>query len=348
MSGPRRPGRGGRRSPGWSSGSARSTRPGRERDSATIGAYKSLSLQLLRARARSGRGAGPARAAPMRPEGAGPGRAGGARCRGGGRVLRPPGGGRGPSRLVNARERPAQSGRIARDPGDLPGSTRGSGSTSSRRRSTLSGAGGSPRRPRPAGWSVSASAREAERHVSEAKVDVLKARLAEIDERLEALNARARSGGSDELALEFARQDLGRAESVLDSVTRSLDRAEFEAGEPVARSRREYRARVPIVPEVDHRAEVMAAVPAAMFLMVLGLFTLVEARAGRVADPEDVPGRLRLRVLGVVPPLPRPRPARAIGRAARRSGRAATSTGSSRASTTSGWRSARPGRPGRP
>ena len=53
----------------------------------------------------------------------------------------------------------------------------------------------------------------------------------------------------------------------------------------------------------------MAAAPVGMFLMVLGLFTLVELRAGRVVDPEDVPARLRLSVLGVVPPLPRPRPA---------------------------------------
>jgi succinoglycan biosynthesis transport protein ExoP len=44
---------------------------------------------------------------------------------------------------------------------------------------------------------------------------------------------------------------------------------------------------------------------------VLGAFVLLEARAGRVADPEELPGRVHLGVLGVVPPLPSPRAARA-------------------------------------
>ena len=36
----------------------------------------------------------------------------------------------------------------------------------------------------------------------------------------------------------------------------------------------------------------------------MGLFVVLELRAGRVADPDELPGRLRLQVVGVVPPLP--------------------------------------------
>jgi succinoglycan biosynthesis transport protein ExoP len=52
----------------------------------------------------------------------------------------------------------------------------------------------------------------------------------------------------------------------------------------------------------------MAAAPVGMFLGVLGLLVLVELHAGRVHDPEELPNRLHLHVLGVVPPLPKPRP----------------------------------------
>ena len=44
-----------------------------------------------------------------------------------------------------------------------------------------------------------------------------------------------------------------------------------------------------------------------MLLGVLACLVLVEVRAGRVHDPEDLPRRLQLPVLGVVPPLPKPR-----------------------------------------
>jgi capsular exopolysaccharide synthesis family protein len=52
----------------------------------------------------------------------------------------------------------------------------------------------------------------------------------------------------------------------------------------------------------------MAAAPVGMLLGVLGLCVLVELHAGRVHDPEELPDRLRLQVLGVVPKLPRTRP----------------------------------------
>jgi succinoglycan biosynthesis transport protein ExoP len=143
---------------------------------------------------------------------------------------------------------------------------------------------------------------------AEARVAGLKARLAQFNDRLEKLNIQSRSDGADELTLEFARQDLTRAEVVLDSVTRSLDQAEFEAKDPVPRFRQEYPARASDVPLANPRVLVMAASPLGMFLVVLGLFTLVEFHAGRVHDPEEIPSRLRLHVLGVVPPLPRTRP----------------------------------------
>jgi capsular exopolysaccharide synthesis family protein len=91
---------------------------------------------------------------------------------------------------------------------------------------------------------------------------------------------------------------------VLDTVTKNLDQLEFEARGPVARFQQEYQARASLTPVDNHRVKLMAAAPVGMFLGVLGLLVLVELRSGRVHDPEDWPDRLRLNVLGVVPPLP--------------------------------------------
>jgi capsular exopolysaccharide synthesis family protein len=151
-------------------------------------------------------------------------------------------------------------------------------------------------------------ARVAERQELEAKVAGLKTRLGQLNERLEKLNVQTKSAGADELTLEFARQDLNRAEAVLDTVTKNLDQVEFEAKEPVARFTQEYQAKASNSTDANHRLQVMAAAPAGMFLGVLACLVLVELRAGRVHDPDDLPNRLKLQVLGVVPPLPKSRP----------------------------------------
>jgi polysaccharide biosynthesis transport protein len=152
------------------------------------------------------------------------------------------------------------------------------------------------------------SALERELHATEAKVASLKTRMSQFDERLQKLNNQSKAAGADELTLEFARQDLDRAETVLDTVTRSLDQIEFEAKDPVARFRQEYPAKASNAPLVNHQLKAMAAAPVGMLLGVLSLCVLVELHAGRVHDPEELPARLRLQVLGVVPKLPRTRP----------------------------------------
>jgi capsular exopolysaccharide synthesis family protein len=48
----------------------------------------------------------------------------------------------------------------------------------------------------------------------------------------------------------------------------------------------------------------MALAPLAVGFGVLTLFVFLELHAGRVVDPDELPERLRLQVIGVVPPLP--------------------------------------------
>ena len=212
------------------------------------------------------------------------------------------------ARLDKAKEGLAQAERITRNPGDRALTASRKNVEDTQRQLDALWAKLRPALAR-TNTNRSAAAREADLRAAEVKVGGLKARQAQLNDRLEKLSVESRTAGADELTLEFARQDLTRAETVLDTVTRSLDQAELEARDPVARFRQEYKARASGSPYANHRARVMAAVPVAMLLGVLGLFALVELRGGRVHDPEELPGRLNLHVLGVVPPLPRARTA---------------------------------------
>ena len=64
----------------------------------------------------------------------------------------------------------------------------------------------------------------------------------------------------------------------------------------------------------------MALAPIVTLAGVLSLFVLLEARSERVADPDELPGRVHVQVLSVVPPLPTVRPVTACSRAERNSG----------------------------
>ena len=203
------------------------------------------------------------------------------------------------ARLEKAKHGLLEADRIARDPGDPAlTSSRKRVEEAQRQLDSLWARMGP-------GLAKAGSARDGAPRAAEAKVAGLKARMAQLDERLARLNDQSRAAGSDELTLEFARQDLDRAESVLDTVTRSLDQVEFEAKDPVARFRQEYKAKASNAPLANHQLKAMAVAPAGMLLGVLGLFVVVELHAGRVHDPEELPERLRIPVLGVVPPLPR-------------------------------------------
>lgn len=108
---------------------------------------------------------------------------------------------------------------------------------------------------------------------------------------------------NNEVKVEYARIDLDKAENQLARVESELRQAMFEAKNP---------SPVQVLSDATPRGNastnkrwrVMAVVPVTMLAAVLGLFLLVESRSGRVADPEELFGRARLPVLGVVPPLP--------------------------------------------
>ena len=152
----------------------------------------------------------------------------------------------------------------------------------------------------------------------DARLTGLKARQALLNERLAKLQGEALAGGSEVLALEFARKDLQRAETVLDTMTQTLSQDELAASEPVARVRQLYRAKTTERSQGLTRWSIGTVVPLLLFLGLLGFFGLIEKQTGRILDPSDLPSKAQLNVIGLVPPLPRTRGSR-LGGAQQRS-----------------------------
>ncbi len=141
----------------------------------------------------------------------------------------------------------------------------------------------------------------------EAKLNGLKARQSMLNEHLEKMNQENLKGGSKVLALEFARQDLVRTETVLETMTQTLSQAEVASNQPVARFHQEYRAKTLEKSASLPRWLVGSFGPLVVMFGLLGFFGLIEKQAGRILDPSDLPSKARLNVIGLVPPLPKNR-----------------------------------------
>lgn len=153
----------------------------------------------------------------------------------------------------------------------------------------------------------------------EGRLEGLKAQQAMLAERLEAMKGETVAGGSEVLNLAFARQDLERAESVLDTMAQTFNQADVASNQPVARFRQEGKAKTVEKSAAPARLAVATVVPLLALLVLLGFFGLVERQVGRILDPIDLPMRAQLDVIGLVPPLPKPRAGR-VGIAAATAG----------------------------
>ena len=123
-------------------------------------------------------------------------------------------------------------------------------------------------------------------------------------QKLEQMRIENERTGSDQLNLEFARDDLSRAMTLLNTVEDNLNQLQFEASSPIARIHKEFSAKPSNRPSSNKRVNIMGLAPFVVGLGVLVLFVFLEFHSERVVDPDELLGRLRLRVIGVVPPLP--------------------------------------------
>ena len=63
-------------------------------------------------------------------------------------------------------------------------------------------------------------------------------------------------------------------------------------------------------PVTDNRKKYCAAAPVALLFALLAMFVVAKVRADRINDPDEFAARGRVEVIGIVPPLPGPRPSR--------------------------------------
>lgn len=139
----------------------------------------------------------------------------------------------------------------------------------------------------------------------------LTVREASIRKSMENCKITIRNDETKAMTLGFRQADLMRSEQVLDTVQRALEQLQFES-QGQSQISLIQKARSMGMASNDKRWKFMAMAPLGMFLAVAALCVLVEMRAGRVSNPDDLSSRARLEVLGVVPPLPNPRAARTL------------------------------------
>ena len=147
---------------------------------------------------------------------------------------------------------------------------------------------------------------------AELNLQALKAQEVSFNEKLNTLNIKQKAEGADAMTLEFERIDLLRDEEYLTTIEKSLSDIEFVTKNPIARIRSGFMAKPTNKAGTSNRLKIMAIAPVGMMFGVLCLLVLLELSAGRVVDPEDIPIRIRVPVIGVVPPLPQIRPANGI------------------------------------
>jgi succinoglycan biosynthesis transport protein ExoP len=146
---------------------------------------------------------------------------------------------------------------------------------------------------------------ERERALSQAKLDLQKVVASEriLTNDLKSASVEVLNANAEILDAKFAEAELQREEVNLATVSRHRQELEHEA-QVGARIKLIAAARISRSPSGDNRTKVMAAAPVLMLALSCLIFIFLEFRSGRVADPDELSQRIRIGVIGVVPPLP--------------------------------------------
>lgn len=141
-----------------------------------------------------------------------------------------------------------------------------------------------------------------------ARVKSLRASKASYEEILSRIEISNKQESSDAVRAALIREALTNLQDLRMAVTKRLEQLRFEAKEE-ARICRVTEARLAGRPVSDKRPALLAATSAGMLFAVLGLFIVLEVKAERVADPDQLSVRVRTEVF-VLPQLPGPQAGR--------------------------------------
>ncbi|HEU5116732.1 MAG TPA: polysaccharide biosynthesis tyrosine autokinase [Isosphaeraceae bacterium] len=154
-------------------------------------------------------------------------------------------------------------------------------------------------------------ARQEEIHRLETEIVKAQNEEKHLSGRIDQLRVETREANNEALEMRLVEASLSSSRQMLDTIDKNLQQIDYEMSSGTTINII-ARAKESGMPTSTSRTKVMAATPVGVLGLVLSLFVLLEMRSGRVADPDDLPSRVRLDVLGVVPPLPAMRPARSL------------------------------------
>jgi capsular exopolysaccharide synthesis family protein len=157
--------------------------------------------------------------------------------------------------------------------------------------------------------SNSAGPKEALRAAQE-KVVAITAEKEVIEAKLATIKIESKKTGEKQIELAILRTELSGKQNMLDKVVQRLEQLRFD--QQSADSVEVLDKARPIgIPLNNKRNKMMAMAPVGMLGLVMGLFTLLELRAGRVGSPDELSSRVPVEVFSV-PPLPVVRQSRGL------------------------------------
>ena len=150
-----------------------------------------------------------------------------------------------------------------------------------------------------------AAAVQREQNLSAAKLELKKIKLNEevLDNQIREASVEVKKANSEIWDVQYAKDELALQKETLTTVSKHKDELVYEAGQG---------ARIKLIAKAvparsasgDNRAKVVMATPVVMLILSCLLFVALEFKSGRVADPDELSQRVRVGVIGVVPPLP--------------------------------------------
>jgi polysaccharide biosynthesis transport protein len=144
---------------------------------------------------------------------------------------------------------------------------------------------------------------------AEADFTALKTQEENLSSKLEKVRLEDKATRGEVLQLVYKQRDLERAETVLDKIQDNLSQLKYESRSPVAQCEWVFKAEKAARPNRDYRILDTLGAVGGSGLLILGMFMFLEYHAARVNDPEELTSRVKLQVIGVVPPLPQIRTA---------------------------------------
>ncbi|MCU1376829.1 MAG: wzc [Actinomycetia bacterium] len=157
----------------------------------------------------------------------------------------------------------------------------------------------------PVGAAPDANVLARERALSDARLQLEQIKLNErlLSKRLESAKIEVRTANNEILDVQFAKEELTQLQGNLEQVKRHLQQLKYDSDngfqvKVVAPATTPRRA------SSDNRTKALLAAPVLMLALSCLMFIALEFKSGRVADPDELSQRIRVGVIGVVPPLP--------------------------------------------